>query len=147
MPCGFHINQDDELIHITASQTVNPDDAQSTFDAVLAHPDFKANMPQLIDLRGIEVTFSDSEEATVRAYHSLKRFLIRDYRSKSTAHACVVVDDGLDQEAIAAIFYVTCQLPRTELFDSYEQALRWLIRHEVGGSIRMPTHQPADRSP
>lgn len=139
MPCGFHISQDDDLVLITASQTIDLDDAQSTFVAVLAHPDFEAHMPQLVDLRGIEVSADLLDDGVRQDYEPLAHFLIREYRPKIDACVSIVVDDDLGTEATAAIFHLSCQLPDTELFDSYEQALRWLIHQEFGNPIRTPT--------
>lgn len=142
MPCGFHISQDDDLVLITASQTIDLNDAQSTFVAVLAHPDFRGHMPQLVDLRGIDVSVPLSSDGARENFEPLVHFLIQDYRPRISACVSIVVDDDLHAEATAAIFHLSCQLPDTELFDSYEQALRWLIYQEFDNPIRTPKPQP-----
>jgi hypothetical protein len=131
MPCGFHISQDDGLITISGSEDVDAKEATSTLRSLLDHPEFDADLPQLVDLRGLSVNPQRENDFT-----PLERFLLNDYRLKVSASVAVVVDDNLDRFNMAAIFHLTCRLPQTELFDYFEHALRWLIRHEFAEPIR-----------
>ncbi|NKC00585.1 MAG: hypothetical protein GKR90_19125 [Pseudomonadales bacterium] len=131
MPTGFHINQDDGLITVSGSEDVDAIEATSTFRSVLEHPEFDPGLPQLIDLRGLS-----SNAPAAHDFLTLERFLLSTYRPKIEASIAVLVDDELDRFRMAAIFHLTCQLPRTELFDYFDHAIRWLIRNEFVEPIR-----------
>ena len=40
------------------------------------------------------------------------------------------VDGSLDQRSLASLYHLSCSRDKTEVFDHYEQALKWLMRAE-----------------
>jgi hypothetical protein len=125
MPSDFHINQDEGIITISGSEEIDAVEATSTFRSLLEHPEFSPSLPQLIDLRGLA-----SGARAAPDFSTLERFLLSTYRPRVAASIAVLVDDKLDRFSVAAIFHLTCQLPQTELFDHFDDAIRWLIRRE-----------------
>ncbi|MEM7294076.1 MAG: hypothetical protein AAF420_11885, partial [Pseudomonadota bacterium] len=62
-----------------------------------------------------------------------RNFVIDRYRPALHASLAVVVDDSLSTAALADLYLLVCNLPDTELFDQYDQALKWLMRKEFAG--------------
>lgn len=131
MPLGFHISTDEGLVTITASQVVDPIEACGVLTEVLEHPHFTPDLAQLIDLRELDIAQHDPLQL-----ERLEQFLISRYRPRVDATVAVLVDGALDRISLAAIFHLVCRLPQTELFDYFEHAIRWLIRHEFAHAIR-----------
>ena len=46
--------------------------------------------------------------------------------------------DHLDQMSVASLYHLSCNMPKTELFDQYEQALKWLMKNEFVGETVQP---------
>ena len=131
MPFGYHINPDDGLITITGEGIVMPEEARNVLVELQSDGHFEPSLPHLIDLRALSVAQHDPVELK-----TLERFLLTDYRPKVSASVAVVVDGDLDRFSLAAIFHLVCRAPQTELFDYFDHALRWLIKHEFAHPIR-----------
>ena len=124
MPCGYHMNLDDGLITVDGSDATNFNDLLSVGQDLLADPQFDPNLPQLVDLRGMQVA-RDSQSSA-----SLRHFAVKAYRPRIHSSVAVVVDDSIASEMLASIYHLICTLEQTELFDHYEQALKWLMWRE-----------------
>ena len=131
MPFGYHINTEEGLVTMTGSGLVAPEEALSVLSDLQNQPTFDAALPHLIDLRELTVGQHDPVELK-----KLERFLLTSYRPSVAASVAVVVDGALDRFSLAAIFHLVCRAPQTELFDYFDHALRWLIKHEFARSIR-----------
>ena len=133
MAHAYHINPDEGLITVTAPTGLTLPDALSLGQTLLADPQFDNTLPQLIDLR--ELAFEPDHDAAKRMHD----FMLNEYRPAVAASMAVVVDDGMDRAALAALYLLVCRLGRTELFDNYELALRWLMRIEFAGTTALAT--------
>ncbi len=128
MPCGYHINNDDGLVSITGKTEVDLDDACDLGHTILNDPDFDPTLPQLVDLRGLALTRTN---ASTKAFEV---FVLSRYRPAVQASMAVVVDDSLDQLSLAGLYHLCSNMAKTELFDNYEQAIKWLMRREFKAS-------------
>ena len=124
MPCGYHLNQDDGLVTITGSGEVSLSEAIGVGRELLADPVFDPDLPHLIDLRGMEV------EQTRDDPNDFREFVLQSYRPMVDASIAIVIDHSLDQASVASLFHLSCAMEQTELFDHYDQALKWLMRRE-----------------
>ena len=131
MPFGYHINSDEGLITITGDGIVMPDEARQVLSELHEDGHYDQSLPHLIDLRMLAIAQHDPVELK-----KLERFLLTEYRPKVSASVAVVVDGTLDRFSLAAIFHLVCRAPQTELFDYFDHALRWLIKHEFANPIR-----------
>jgi hypothetical protein len=124
MPCGYHINHDEGLLTITATTRVAIEEANQLAEEILIDPEFDPSLPQLVDLRGIKLTRSAASTIDFRD------FMLQTYRPNIQASMAIVVDDSLDRRTLANLYHLACNMSHTELFDHYEQALKWLMRRE-----------------
>ncbi|NOX50301.1 MAG: hypothetical protein GXP16_07160 [Gammaproteobacteria bacterium] len=132
MPCGFHINKEEGLVTITGNQLVPLYEAVSMGKALMADQNFEPTLPNLVDLRGLEISRSRDETLAFR------RFILESYMPLINTSIAIVIDDSLDKSSLAGLYHLSCRMERTELFDHYEQALKWLMRREfqTGGNIQ-----------
>ena len=131
MPFGYHINPEEGLVTITGDGIVMPNEACQVLTELQTHACYDDALPHLIDLRTLAVAQHDPFEL-----QALERFLLTRYRPNVSASVAVVVDGALDRFSLAAIFHLVCRAPQTELFDYFDHALRWLIKHEFAQPIR-----------
>ncbi|MEM9620843.1 MAG: hypothetical protein AAF993_04290 [Pseudomonadota bacterium] len=124
MPSGYHINHEQGLVTLTGSNTMQISDACDIGSALLADPEFDSTLPHLVDLRGLELQRDQASSARFR------RFVLDTYMPRVKASIAVVVNDSLDQNSLAGLYHICCSMERTELFDQYDQALKWLMRRE-----------------
>lgn len=124
MPCGYHLNLDDGLITVSGTEARNFNELLSVAQDLLADPQFDPNLPQLVDLRGMHVRQDEQSSA------SLRHFTVKSYRPQVHSSVAIVVDDSITGELLASIYHLICTLEQTELFDHYDQALKWLMRRE-----------------
>ena len=124
MPCGYHLNLDEGIVTITASEDVPLADVKCVGRQMLADPQFDADLPHLVDLRGLQIAPSAKDSACFR------NFILKEYRPNFSSSVAVVIDHTLDQQSLAGLYHLTCAMAKTELFDQYTQALKWLMRRE-----------------
>lgn len=124
MPIEYHINERDELITLTVKGSVDSSQARACVDELLSDAAFEATLPQLVDLR--EALFSGTEEDL----RGVEAFLLDHYRPRLDASVAVVVNPDWDQETCAQAFWVSCALDQAEMFDSWNQACKWLVKQE-----------------
>ena len=129
MPCGYHMNPEDGLITINGRDARNFSDLLCVGKALLADPEFDPNLPHLLDLRGMQVKRDTQSSA------SLRHFAIKSYRPQVYSSVAVVVDDFLANDLLAAVYHLVCALDQTELFDQYDQAMKWLMRQEFAARV------------
>ncbi len=128
MADAYHINADEGLITVRAPTGLTLPDALTLGQTLLADPAFDNSLPQLIDLR--EIAFEPDAEAAQRMHD----FMLQEYRPAVAASMAVVINDEMDRAALAALYLLVCRMGRTELFDNYELALRWLMRIEFASA-------------
>jgi hypothetical protein len=128
MPCGYHVNPDDGLLTITIADVMDVPQLVAFGQQLLADPEFDAELPHLVDLRGLLIT-PDSQDG-----QAIRDFVLESYCNRVHSSIAIVIDDSLAPTAIAGLFHVTCAMKNTELFDHYEQALKWLMRREFASS-------------
>ncbi|MEQ8692586.1 MAG: hypothetical protein RIC89_17350 [Pseudomonadales bacterium] len=124
MPCDYHINPNEGLVTITGSAEVSLAEAISTGRSLLVDQAYDPDLPHLIDLRDLRVDMSTQNPEVFRD------FVLHEYRHRVTGLVAVVVNDSLQRRALAALYLLTSQVAQSELFDDYNLALRWLMRHE-----------------
>ena len=131
MPCGYHINADEGLITISGTEDVPLQEAIALGEELLDDRAFESSLPHLVDLRGLVLTRTSAESEDFRD------FVLDYYRPIVAASVAVLVDDSLDRGSLAALYHLTCRMDRTELFDDFEQALKWLVKREFVEPIRL----------
>ncbi len=124
MNCGYHINQDDGLVTITGNKNVEIAEAFDLGEALLQDPSFDEQLPHLVDLRGLRLTPNPHSAAAFRT------FVLETYRPQVKSSIAIVVDDSLDRLSLAGLYHMSCSMDKTEVFDQYDQALKWLMRRE-----------------
>ena len=130
MPCGYHINLEDGLVTISAEAELDITQLHTLGQQVLADPEFDPYLPQLIDLRGLSVLHKQDilhEQDTAEAS---RNFALSSYRPRVQSSVAVIIDDSLDADSVAGLFHLSCSMDNTELFDHYDQAIKWLMRRE-----------------
>ena len=124
MAAGYHINDDEGLITVRAEGVVDPEALQAVGRAMLEDACFDPELPQLLDFRGLQVMAKPTTLA------ELKPFIEDEFREQVNGIIAVVIDDDLDASLCADIYRLTCAIPKAELFENYDQALKWLMRRE-----------------
>jgi hypothetical protein len=121
VPTQIHINEDSQFtsVHIDGSVSVN--ELQTLLNTVLEDEAFQVNWPQLVDLRGARL---ESEGYNLQV---LLNSIYTQYRPNINAAMAVILDGSIDGELFAQVYRFICNIPNTELFDDYAQALKWLI--------------------
>jgi len=121
MPAQIHINEDSQFTSVHIDGAVSVDDLQNFLDAVLEDVAFEVNWPQLVDLRGASIQ-SDGFSLQV-----LLNSIYTRYRPNIKASMAIILDGSIDGELFANVYRFVCNIPNTELFDDYAQALKWLM--------------------
>jgi hypothetical protein len=124
MPCGYHINADAGLVTITGTDETTAAQFVELGERLLADANFDSKLAQLMDLRGLNMAFQKDDSERVLD------FSINTYSPQIEANIAIIVDGDQDSKSIASMFRLTCAMHKTELFDNYDQALRWLMRRE-----------------
>ena len=124
MSCGYHINLEDGLTTISANAADAEDKLLALGQQIIADPEFDPKLPQLVDLRGLQM----SAERT--STNALRDFTLTTYRPSVQASIAIVVNESLDEKSLAGLYHLSCAMDKTELFDHYDQALKWLMRRE-----------------
>lgn len=120
----YHISADDGLVTIKSAQQVSLIQSCHVARQVLADPAYDPELPQLIDLRGSHSGMTFSEELEFRD------FVLSEYLPRVRSSIAVVIDDRMDEQVLARLYHLSSRTEKTELFDQYNQALKWLMRKE-----------------
>ncbi len=131
MPCAYHINLEDGLVTLSGAEDVNANQLLAMGEKMLADPEFDPYLPQLIDFRNLQIDPDRDMSNTIRD------FCLKTYRPRVFASIAVVINDSLTARALSNIYHLTCAMDKTELFDQYDQALKWLMRREFLASPKM----------
>lgn len=124
MPCGYHMNLEDGLVTISGADELTMAAFVDLGEQVLSDPSFDPYVPQLVDLRGLQVA---SDQVGGK---QLRDFVLAVYRPRVQSSIAVVIDGSLHERAVAGLYHLCCAMDATELFDQYDQALKWLMRRE-----------------
>ena len=124
MADSYHINQEAGLITVTVDGDFGLPAAISMGRAILGELHFTPTLPQLFDLRGLKTRRSSAESLNFR------EFVLHEYFARVRANVAIVVDDSLDTRSLAALYHLISRVDMAEMFDNYDQALRWLMRKE-----------------
>ena len=122
MPAQYHINHEDEFIALRFDGEVDLVDVYELCQALLADPKFDSNLPQLADVRNVQLRL------TPGAMRPFLRYVTSKYRPLVTAPIAVVLDGSMDADFCAGVFQFVCKLSDTEAFDDYALAIKWLLR-------------------
>ena len=128
MPGTYHINNNEGLVTIKSPSSVHLDNTCDMAMRMLADPEFDPRLPQLVDLRGCRSSMNHSEEAQFRD------FVLLQYRPRVSSSIAIVVDDDMDSKVLARLYHLSSQMEKTELFDQYQHALKWLMRNEFANA-------------
>ena len=134
VPTQLYINEDSEFtsVHIDGSVSVN--ELQTMLNAILEDEAFQGNWPQLVDLRGARL---ESEGYNLQV---LLNSIYTQYRPRINAAMAVILDGSIDGELFAQVYRFVCNIPNTEVFDNYAQALKWLINQSVSSPAYLLKH-------
>ena len=130
MPAAYHINRNDGLITIEVAGNVSLDDVYAHAKDILADPQYDASLPQIMDLRGMEL------ELQSESIVPFTRFMVARYAPQTQACVAVVIDPELEADICARVYWTSCALGNSEVFDDYELALKWLMKQEFAGRVR-----------
>lgn len=135
MAIEYHSNSDDELTTIRVTGEVTLVEMLERAREMLSDPAFDSTLPALFDVRGLEMSL-DSE--TPDQWLRFTRF-IRERQGDLVGNSmAVLVDAELDPDICADIHWLCCAVAGTELFDSYDLAVRWLYRREFRPALVSP---------
>ena len=122
------MNLEDGLVTLNGGDGVNAVQLLAIGEQMLADPEFDPYLPQLVDFRNL--TTDPDRETSAR----IRDFCLQTYRPRVFASIAVVINDSLSPRAMSDIYHLTCAMDKTELFDQYDQALKWLMRREFVAS-------------
>ncbi len=125
MPVEHHIADDASITTVQVSGSVVPDELQAGVEALIADPGYDPALPLLVDLRGMEI------ELDCRALEPFNGFVIEHLGLSRAASMAVVIDNDLESELCAAIYWLSCAVYGTELFEDYDLAIKWLFRRDL----------------
>ena len=125
----YFINHEEGLITLSSNGEIALDEVEAVARECMGDPSFDPYLPQLVDLRGMQLSRTKSTSAAFRT------FLLNQYRPRVEASMAIVVDESLDEGALAGLYHMSCSMEQTELFDSYEQGLKWLMRREFADVV------------
>ena len=135
MPAQYHINHEDEFVAIRLEGDVDLVAVYELCQTLLSDPEFKPQLPQLVDVRSMKL------ELTSGAIRPFLNYVTTKYRPHVSARIAVVLDGSMDDDFCAGVFRFVCNLPETEVFDDYALAIKWLLR----GGWRLPaSSKPED---
>jgi hypothetical protein len=125
LTADYHINHEDEFVTLRFDGDTDLVDAYELTQQLLTDPDFRADWPQLVDLRGININVQPG------AMRPFARYTASAYRPRVTAPIAVVLDGSMDDAFCAGVFRLVCSLPQAEVFDDYALAIKWLLKNSV----------------
>jgi hypothetical protein len=128
LPADYHINESDGLITIEINGQISLGDIRNITERLLADPGYTANLPQLIDLRGMDVTLRRGAAAL------FSRFMLDKFAPRTDACIAIVIDPELESDICARVYWLSCALGNSEVFDNYALSLKWLMRQEFAQS-------------
>ncbi len=134
MPTQVHINEDSQFTSVHIDGAVSVNELQTLLNTVLEDEAFQVNWPQLVDLRGARL---ESEGYNLQV---LLNSIYTQYRPRINAAMAVILDGSIDGELFAKAYRFVCNIPNTELFDNYAQALKWLINQGISTPAYLLKH-------
>ena len=127
-PPGFHIAVEDGLISVQVGSHIDLVDLYELAKSVLAASDYADGLPLLVDLRGMRL------ELVREAAEPFARFIIGGFSGREGSMA-VIIDGDMHSKLCAAVYWLSCAVGGTEVFDDYDHAMKWLIRREFAGAV------------
>ncbi len=132
---SYHINSDEGLITLRLAGDLDLVEIRERVESLLDDPQYSPHLPQLVDCRGIRPKVDKAELRT------FTEFLTARYQTTVSASVAVVVDESLSADQTAGIYWLSCGHACAELFDNYDQALRWLMKREFIAESVQPLSQ------
>jgi hypothetical protein len=142
VPAQYHINHEDEFVALQFEGKVDLADVYELCQSLLADPEFDPKLPQLADVRNIQLELSPG------AMRPFSRYVTTKYRPLVDAPIAIVLDGSMDDDFCAGVFQFVCKLTDTEAFDDYALAIKWLLRNRWGrrdGQAKLPEPQDSGR--
>ncbi len=119
----FHISKDEGLISVRVEADIDLVGLYELAKSLYSDPAYEIDLPLLVDLRGMHFDLKQS------ATEPFSQYIINHYSGREASIA-VVIDPDMENKLCAAIYWLSCAVTGTELFDDYDHALKWLIRRE-----------------
>ena len=123
MSPAYHIANDDGLISIQVHDEIDLVALYELTKSLLNSDGYAADLPLIVDLRGMRLEINKDAAGPFGA------FVINNFRNRPGSIA-VVIDGDMSRELSADTYWLACAIGGTEVFDDYDQALKWLIRRE-----------------
>lgn len=133
MAAAYHISADDGLITVQVNTQVDLIELYEVANSLLNDPQYDPTLPLLLDLRGMQL---DMAKAALTPFNE---FIIESYGRNRDASIAVVIDEDLEAKECADIYWLACAVGSAELFEDYDQALKWLIRREFADPVSATT--------
>lgn len=124
MPAAFHINQDEGLVTIQVEGEVDLVDLFEVARSLYEDSEYDPTLPLLVDLRGMQLALESD------ALKPFNRYVIPRFGRERTASIAIVVDQDMHKDLCAAVYWLSCAIDGSELFEDYDHALKWLIKRE-----------------
>ncbi len=124
MTLRFHCNIEEGLNTIVGDGPADWAALQGVLTDLVQDAEYDASLPHLIDLRQVQLNFE------TQRVEQFSNFFGQTFGPGVNSSVALVVRDNLQAQECAQFYQITCTLARSELFDDYKQALRWLIRRE-----------------
>jgi hypothetical protein len=142
VPAQYHINHEDEFVALRFEGDVDLADVYELCQSLLADPEFDPKLPQLADVRNVQLKLLPG------AMRPFLRYVTTKYRALVEAPIAIVLDGSMDDDFCAGVFRFACKLSETEVFDDYALAIKWLLRNTWGhrdGKTTLPQPQDSGR--
>lgn len=134
MALDYQINSDEGLINLRGQHHITLEELFSCAHEMLDDARFEAHLPQLIDLREADFPATSKRPSHGECDNTaITRSFVRRFNESVNSSVAIVINSGLPQLDVAALYRVSCMIDRAEMFDDYDQALRWLIRRAFAG--------------
>ena len=127
MTPAYHISTDDGLISIQVASEIDLTDMYKLGKSILTSAAYDPELPLLMDLRVMRLDWQDEP------VEPFVRFAIDNFSERPGSMAAVI-DSEMSRELVAGIYWLSCAVGGTEVFDDYDQALKWLIRREFASA-------------
>jgi len=129
MPATYFISPDEGLITVKVDGNIELEELFGLARGLHEDARYDPDLPLLADLRGMRLELANA------ASEPFSDFVISRFGSPRNASMAVVVDNDMDRELVAAVYWLSCAVGGNEMFEDYDLALKWLMRREFARAL------------